>query len=342
MTSPLIPQLQFFENYAEPVIITGEDGTILLTNPAFTLLTGLIQESVTAAKLASIVSAVNQTPPEMAFDGKDNSIITFRISQSPIIFSDESKGRVYTFSDNSALVAANHQLEELGKELNQLNAEFEQFAYAASHDLQEPLRTIASYLQLIERDIERGNTANIRDFMNYVLEGAGRMQLLINDLLLMSRVSRKGNEFAEADLNEIVQIAITHLANKIQESEAIIQVGKMPHLRIDSAQILRLFQNLIDNGVKFKSPERKPKVIISVEEKEHCYEFAVKDNGIGIESRFYDRIFVIFQRLHSRIEYEGTGVGLAVCKKIVERHGGEIWVQSEPGKGSTFYFKLKK
>jgi light-regulated signal transduction histidine kinase (bacteriophytochrome) len=178
--------------------------------------------------------------------------------------------------------------------------------------------------------------------MNYVLDGTSRMQALINDLLQFSRVNRKGNPFKEVDLNEVLKIAITHLTARIEENRARVIVDKMPRLKGDNFQLIRLFQNLIDNAIKFKRTETEPEIKISVEERGNEFVFSVADNGIGIEDKFYNRIFVIFQRLHTRDEYEGTGIGLAVCKKIVERHGGEIWVKSEEGKGSTFYFTIKK
>jgi PAS domain S-box-containing protein len=234
------------------------------------------------------------------------------------------------------------ELASQAKELMRSNEELEQFAYVASHDLQEPLRMIISYVQLIQKNIEQGNVARVSEFMNYVLDGTSRMQALINDLLQFSRVNRKGNPFKEVDLNEVLKIAITHLTARIEENRARVIVDKMPRLKGDNFQLIRLFQNLIDNAIKFKRTETEPEIKISVEERGNEFVFSVADNGIGIEDKFYNRIFVIFQRLHTRDEYEGTGIGLAVCKKIVERHGGEIWVKSEEGKGSTFYFTIKK
>ena len=234
------------------------------------------------------------------------------------------------------------ELASQTKELLRSNEELEQFAYVASHDLQEPLRMILSYVQLIQKNIEQGNTQRVDEFMNYVMDGTGRMQALINDLLQFSRVSRKGNPFTTVDLNETLKIAVSHLTARIQENNAVVTYANMPVIQGDSFQLIRLFQNLIDNAIKFKSPDRKPMIDITVEESDDNFRFAVRDNGIGIEDKFYNRIFVIFQRLHTRNEYEGTGIGLAVCKKIVERHGGDIWVESEKDKGTTFYFTVKK
>ncbi len=238
--------------------------------------------------------------------------------------------------------SAQNELASRAKELMRSNEELEQFAYVASHDLQEPLRMIISYVQLIQRNIEQNNTARVAEFMNYVLDGTGRMQALINDLLQFSRVTRKGIPFKEVDMNEVLKIAVGHLTARIAEHKARVIIADMPVVTGDNFQLIRLFQNLIDNAIKFKAPQNEPRIEISVKERGEDYLFSVSDNGIGIQDKFYNRIFVIFQRLHTRDEYEGTGIGLAVCKKIVERHGGEIWVESEVGKGSTFYFTIKK
>jgi PAS domain S-box-containing protein len=251
-------------------------------------------------------------------------------------------GYMGSCSDVTEAKNVKSELATQTKELRRSNEELEQFAYVASHDLQEPLRMILSYMQLIQKNIEKGDTQRVDEFMNYVMDGTGRMQALINDLLQFSRVNRKGNPFTKVDLNETLKIAISHLTARIHENSATVTYEKMPLVMGDSFQLIRLFQNLIDNAIKFKAPERKPEIKVSVEDTENDYKFAVRDNGIGIEDKFYNRIFVIFQRLHTRAEYEGTGIGLAVCKKIVERHGGEMWVESEKGKGSTFYFTVKK
>lgn len=244
--------------------------------------------------------------------------------------------------DISEMKIAQDELSNRAAELKRSNEELEQFAYVASHDMQEPLRMIASYIQLIQKNLESGKPEGAAEFMQFVLDGVSRMQALISDLLQFSRVNRKGNPFTQVNLNEVLSISIAHLKERIKDNDAQVTFDKMPVLMGDSTQLMRLFQNLIDNAIKFKAPERKPEIKISVEEKETEWLFAVKDNGIGIENKFYNRIFVIFQRLHARNEYEGTGIGLAVCKKIVERHGGDIWVESEAGKGSTFCFTLKK
>lgn len=244
--------------------------------------------------------------------------------------------------DITEMKAAQIELDNQTKELKRSNEELEQFAYVASHDMQEPLRMIGSYIHLVEKNLHSGNIKDVDEFMKYVTDGVNRMQALINDLLHYSRVNRKGSSFAKVNVNEVVKIAVTHLTKRIEENQAIVTCDLLPEVSGDYSQLTRLFQNFIDNAIKFKAADRKPVIHISVKEVGENYEFAVSDNGIGIDDKFHNRIFVIFQRLHTRTEYEGTGIGLAVCKKIVERHGGEIRVESEVDKGTTFYFTIKK
>ncbi len=343
----LITNQHFFEQYAEAILITSANRKAIYVNAAFTELTGYSIKELSAEMHGLFGKAVNQKTKYFESDlaCKNETLIHVKISSSKIVFSDQSEGRVYTLRENSEeakLKEAQTELANLNKEFKRSNEELEQFAYVASHDLQEPLRTISGYIQLIQKQIQRGNTEGINDFMGFAVEGVSRAQALISDLLQFSRVSRKGNPFAETDLSEVLNIAITHLSVKIKELEATVTFEKLPRVRGDSSQLTRLFQNLIDNAMKFRAQGRKPEVKVYVKEQEEMYLFAVADNGIGIENKFYNRIFAIFQRLHTRTEYEGTGIGLAVCKKIVERHGGEIWVESEPGVGSTFYFTIKK
>lgn len=227
------------------------------------------------------------------------------------------------------------------QELARSNAELQQFAYIASHDLQEPLRMIASYLQLIERRYKDKLDANANDFIHYAVDGASRMQKLINDLLAYSRVGTRAQPFEQVDLEVIVEQVIHNLKLMIADHQATVTYDSLPTVLADATQLTQLFQNLIGNAIKFHS-ETPPRVHIQVEDRDGERVFSVQDNGIGFEPEYAERIFVIFQRLHDRTEYPGTGIGLAVCKKIVERHGGRIWVQSELGKGATFYFTLSE
>jgi PAS domain S-box-containing protein len=273
-------------------------------------------------------------------DGEYRNILEIA---TPRFLPDESfAGYMGSCLDISEMKEVQNELATQTTELIRSNEELEQFAYVASHDLQEPLRMIGSYVQLISKRIDSKNTESLNEYMNFVVDGVNRMQALISDLLQFSRVNRKGNPFAPVDLNEVIKIVLAHLTKRIEETGAIVTAMPMPVVNGDSFQLIRLLQNLVDNALKFKAEGKQPLIEIGVEDKGTEWLISVKDNGIGIDNKFYNRIFVIFQRLHARDEYEGTGIGLAICKKIVERHGGNIWVESESGTGSTFYFGLKK
>ena len=232
--------------------------------------------------------------------------------------------------------------KKLEKELKRSNKELQQFAYVASHDLQEPLRTIASFTQLLERRYKSKLDPDADEFIGFIVDASIRMKQQIEDLLEFSRVMTRGSTFEKIDLSEILKDVTYSLNTLIEENNAKITCDPLPEVYADPKQIDRLFQNLIGNAIKFRKQEVPPKIHISAKKEEltNEYVFSVSDNGIGIEPQYKDRIFTIFQRLHTRQEYTGTGIGLAVAKKIVERHGGRIWVESEYGKGSTFYFSL--
>jgi two-component system, chemotaxis family, sensor kinase Cph1 len=234
------------------------------------------------------------------------------------------------------------QKEEISKALQELersNADLQQFAYAASHDLREPLHTIAGFLKLLERRYKGRLDEKADEFIQYTIEGVNRMEMLINDLLEYSRVETKGGSFKPMNSSVALEKAIFNLRSALEGSGAEITYDLLPTVVADETQTTRLFQNLIGNAIKFRGKE-KLRIHISAEQKDREWIFSVRDNGIGIDPKFFDRIFVIFQRLHTRQEYEGTGVGLAISKRIVERHGGRIWVESRPGEGATFYFTL--
>ncbi|TDC95684.1 ATP-binding protein [Actinomadura sp. 7K507] len=242
-----------------------------------------------------------------------------------------------------ATVDQSRQLDEQTEELRRSNAELEQFAYVASHDLQEPLRKVASFCQMIERRYGDQLDERGQQYIAFAVDGAKRMQALINDLLSFSRVGRLSSLEESIDLNEVARQALDNVSALREETGAEVEVGDLPHVPGDRAQLTRLFQNLVGNAIKFRREDAPPRVTIDARRSGDEWEFRCADNGIGIEPRHSDRIFLIFQRLHPRDEYTGTGIGLALCKKIVEFHGGRIWL--DPGgdgddPGTTFHWTL--
>jgi light-regulated signal transduction histidine kinase (bacteriophytochrome) len=231
------------------------------------------------------------------------------------------------------------RVKERTVELARSNAELEQFAYIASHDLQEPLRMVSSYVQLLERRYKGKLDRDADEFIAFAYEGALRMQRLINDLLAFSRVGTRGKNFEAVDLEAVLAQALENLQLVIKEKKVVVTHDPLPMVFGDSGQLTQVFQNLIDNAMKFSGKEL-PRVHLSARLEERDCVCSVRDNGIGIAPEYVNRLFILFQRLHTRAEYPGTGLGLAICKRIVERHGGKIWVESKPGEGSTFYFRI--
>jgi signal transduction histidine kinase len=246
----------------------------------------------------------------------------------------EQLGRVIERSESAG------RLRAQARELLRSNEELQQFAYVASHDLQEPLRMVASYTQLLAQRYGDKLDADAGEFINYAVDGARRMQALINDLLAYSRVGTRAKPFAPVSCEEVVGIALQNLRVAVAETGATVRFSGLPVVTGDSSQLVQLFQNLIGNAIKFRRPDVAAQIQISAQREAGGWQVAVSDNGIGIDPQHFDRIFVIFQRLHTRDRYAGTGIGLAVCRKIVERHGGRLWVESEAGSGSVFRFTL--
>ena len=258
------------------------------------------------------------------------------------IYRDESGKVIGVFAaarDITERKKAEEMLKQKLEELARSNAELEQFAYVASHDLQEPLRMVVSYLQLLQRKYQGKLDSKADKYIYFAVDGASRMQVLINDLLEFSRVTTKANEFEPTNCKSIMDQVLSDLEIFIRENRASISYGPLPVVMADPVQFAQVFQNLISNAIKFRS-EEAPQIKISAEKRADHWLFSVKDNGIGIDPKYSDRIFEVFKRLHKREEYPGTGIGLSICKKIIERHEGQIWVESEAGKGSTFCFTL--
>jgi len=231
------------------------------------------------------------------------------------------------------------RLQQITAEMQRSNTELEQFAYVISHDLQEPLRMISSYTQLLAKRYGKKLDDDADEFIGYAVDGAKRMQTLLHGLLEYSRVGTRGKPFSAVNCEHVVKQAMTNLKIAIEECNASVNYDTLPTVMGDEGQLVRLFQNLIGNAIKFRR-EEAPQVHISAQRRNNIITFTVKDNGLGIDPQHSQSIFEIFRRLHTTEEYPGTGMGLAICKKIVERHGGHISVQSQPGQGSTFYFSI--
>ena len=270
--------------------------------------------------------------------GKIRTIVTRKT-----LYTDSAGNKflVGVINDITDRKQAEERILQFNAELKNSNQELEQFAYVASHDLQEPLRMISSYTQLLERRYGDKLDQDAKDFIEFAVDGANRMQKLINDLLEFSRVTTRAKPSEEVDSYTILGRAITNLQQVIQETGTIVTNDDLPKIKADDSQLVRVFQNIIDNAIKFCSKE-SPRIHISAQEDENECIFSIRDNGIGIDEQYKNRIFNIFQRLHTKEEYPGTGIGLAICKRIVQRHNGRIWFKSELGKGTTFYFTLKK
>ena len=349
-------QFSVLQSADNGLAITGRDGVIQWVNAAFTRLTGY-----TAAEAVGqnprVLKSGHQSPEffkdlwqtilsgrvwhgELVNKRKDGSLYPEEMTITPVADAD---GKITHFvavkQDITARKQAEAAMQKTAADLARSNLDLEQFAYVASHDLQEPLRAVGGYVKLLQHRFPEKLDAKAHEYVAGAADGAERMQRLIADLLAFSRVGTRGGAFAPADLNALLRDALNNLQISVKESGAKITSDPLPSLPVDATQIRQLFQNLIGNAIKFRS-ERAPEIHIGARREKERWLFWVRDNGIGIEPQYAGRIFQIFQRLHSRKHYPGTGIGLAICKKIVERHGGEIRVESEPGRGSTFYFSI--
>ncbi len=332
------------------------DGSLIDVNPAYAKIIGRSKEETLnltywditpkkynkqeLAQLESIEKTGHYGPYEKEYIHSDGHLVPVRLSG--LIIEKDGEQTIWSSVED---IAERKKVEEymrvLMEDLKRSNAELEEFAYVASHDLQEPLRMVASFTQLLERRYKDKLDDDANDFINFIVDGTSRMQGLINDLLVFSRVRTRGIDFNATDMNIVLENVLINIRQSIKETNATITNDPLPVIIADDSQMMQLFQNLISNALKFHG-EEEPHIHISGEVKEEKWIFSVRDNGIGIDSKNFDRIFIIFQRLHKKDEYSGTGIGLSVCKKIIQRHRGKIWVESELGKGSTFYFSIPK
>ena len=350
---------QSVEESPATIVITDTKGVIEYVNPKFCEVTGYAREDALGKNPRLLKSGL--MPPELYRDmwktitaglnwhgefsnrRKDASIFWEAATLSPV---KNEQGVITHYlaikTDITERKLAEMNQAKLMAELERSNRELEQFAYVASHDLQEPLRLVSAYTQLLVQRYRDKLDAGADPLVGFITEGVTRMQRLIQDLLAYSRVSSRNQTLARTSLERTLKEVQENLALAIRDQQAVITHDPLPEVMGDPTQLGQLFQNLIANAVKFRRPEEPPRIHVGAQPAEggQALLFSVRDNGIGIEPEFFDRIFVIFQRLHSRKKYSGTGIGLAICKRIVERHGGHIWVESEKGRGTTFHFTL--
>ena len=349
----------------DPLVTISPEGKITDVNEATIEVTGIARDQLVGTDFSSYF-----TEPEKAREGYQQVFAQGFVTDYPLTIHHQD-GRLTDVLYNASVYKDTHgnvlgvfaaarditerkrveaelakhreHLEELvlqrTEDLARSNRDLEQFAYVASHDLQEPLRAVAGFVALLQQRYQGKLDEKADGYISLAVDGAARMQTLIGDLLSYSRVGTKGKAMEPTDTRRSLQDALTNLHTSIGESGAVIQVDPLPTVQADAIQLTQLYQNLIANAVKFRS-DRPPEIQIGARREQEAWRFWVRDNGIGIEPQYAERIFMIFQRLHTRKTYPGTGIGLAICKRIVERHGGSIWVESQPGQGSTFYFTL--
>jgi PAS domain S-box-containing protein len=284
---------------------------------------------------------INTYTIEKRYLRKDGSEVWIALTVA-LVRNDAGKPDYFisVIADISKRKRVEEELRGRSAELARSNQDLEQFAYVASHDLQEPLRAIAGPLQLLQRRYQGQLDARADEFIGHAVDGAARMQALIEDLLVYSRMGRRGDSHALTDCAEMLNQALRNLTAAVKESGAKVSHDTLPMVQAIPTQLMLLFQNLVANAIKFRHRDRPVQIHVGAEPQGDAWLLSVRDNGIGIDPQYFERIFLIFQRLHTRVEYPGTGIGLALCKRIVEQHGGRIWVESAPGSGTTFFFTL--
>jgi PAS domain S-box-containing protein len=344
------------ESTDDAILTEGLDGRITGWNRGAEQMYGYTAEEVTGMHVSILVpedrvSEVDELLERIMRGERIRHVDTIRLRKngSPIHVSlaispiRDGAGNVIGASsidrDVTERTELQRQLEERARELELSNKELDQFASVASHDLQEPLRIVAGYVQLLARRYGDRLGAEADEFIGYALDGVARMQTLITDLLQYARVGIRGDDLLPTAVDDSLALALVNLRTSIEESGTTVTHDPMPTVVADGRQLAQLFQNLVGNAIKFQG-EEPPRVHVSAELRDGEWRFSVQDNGIGIDPEYRDKIFGIFERLHPREEYPGTGVGLAICEKIVHRHGGRIWVESQPGAGAMFRFTI--
>lgn len=337
---------------SDGIVGLDQDGLVRFANPAASVILGYgpgellgqnLHEAVAMPGDAALPLNLGVDSGRIAqlFRRKDGTAVPVEMAVTAVAESGQSVGAVVVFRDVSERLEGETRNRQLMERLAQSNQDLQQFAYIVSHDLQEPLRMVSSYIQLLGRRLGPSLTEECREFIGFAVDGATRMSRMITDLVEFSRVESRGGPMAQADMDHILADAVDNLTVAVKEAGASVIVAPgLPMVRGDASQLTRLFQNLIGNAVKFRSPERPPEIHVDAVIFDGMAEFRVADNGIGIPADCFDRIFQIFQRLHRRDQYDGTGIGLAVVRRIAERHGGRVWVESREGVGSVFHVTL--
>ena len=348
-----------FDATPAPLVMVDSEGVIELINQSCCELFGYDQDALIGQHIEILIpakfkqqhqryrAAYNQNPERRMMAARkalyaltrDGQELPVEIGLNPVKLDSGSKV-VASVVDMSESMEKLDILQKHAEELKKSNKYLEEFAYVASHDLQEPLRMVSSYTQLLANRYQDKLDQDANEFINYAVDGAKRMQALIQDLLMFSRLSTQPRQNEPVDANALYQYALANLSMLIEESGSIVSTDALPMVSGDTGQLRQLFQNIIGNAVKYREPTRTNQVHVSAQRVNDRWQFCIKDNGIGIQSEYFERVFVIFKRLHVTSQYPGTGIGLALCQRIVETHGGELWVESEYGKGSCFYFTL--
>jgi signal transduction histidine kinase len=332
----------FLSVYMTKIIVRPVSRIHHIVNDLGKGITNKIKDRVNGDEIGMMVRSVNNLSDKLratASFAHEVGVRNFDVPFEPLSNEDALGKALMTMRDN--LKEGEETLEVQNRELERKNKELEQFAYVASHDLQEPLRTISSFVKLLDNQYKGKLDDKADKYLSYIVHSSDRMRTFITDLLEYSRI---GNEMKMevVDCNKLIKEVLDDLEIAIQETNAQVRVGLLPVIVGHPTEIKQLFHNLIFNAIKFRKKDEAPRINISATTTHDYWQFSVADNGIGIEREHHDRIFIIFQRLHTRSEYPGSGIGLSHCKKIVELHSGEIWLESEAGKGSTFYFTIQR